>query len=79
MAVHAIPTETLMPTVDKELADRLVARNGRYADDDPVYSIIEYDNAWGGVGYGINYTPHNRYTESEYVRNPRVYWERKDA
>lgn len=67
-----------MPTVGKQIADQLKAGNGYYADDPRIYSIIEYDNAFGGVGYGINYGPNNAYTPSEFVRNPRVYWERND-
>lgn len=68
-----------MATVDKELADKLKAGNGYYMDDPRVASIIEYDNAWGGVGYGLNYEGRgNRYTESDFVRNPRVYWQADD-
>lgn len=65
-----------MSTVDKKTADMLVACDGKYDTDPQVQSIIEYDNAWGGKGYGINYGA-NRYTPSPYVRNPRVYWELK--
>ena len=68
-----------MSTVSKDLADKLVAGDGYYADDPRVASIIEYDNAFGGVGYGLNYEGQgNRYTPSEFVRNPRAYWEAKD-
>lgn len=68
-----------MATVSKDLADKLVAGNGYYADDPRVTSIIEYDNAFGGIGYGLNYQGReNRYYPSEYVRNPRIYWEAKD-
>lgn len=68
-----------MATVDKELADRLVALNGQFMDDPRVARIVEYDNAWGGVGYGMEYEWEvGRYSESEFVRNPRVYWERKE-
>lgn len=68
-----------MPTVGKTIADVIRVGNGYYADDPRVTSIIEYDNAWGGVSYGLNYRGReNRYTESDFVRNPRVYWEASD-
>ena len=67
-----------MPTVNKDIADAIKANNGRYADDPRVYRIVEYDNAFGGVSYGLEYrVTENRYCESEYVRNPRVYWQAK--
>lgn len=69
-----------MATVSKDLADKLVAGNGYYADDPRVIRIIEYDNAWGGKGYGIEYQRDiGRYSESEFVRNPKVYWQCSDA
>lgn len=36
-----------MATVSKDLADKLVAQNGYYADDPRVMRIVEYTNAWG--------------------------------
>lgn len=69
-----------MPTVGKTLADVIRAGNGYYSDDPRVTSIIEYDNAWGGIGYGLNYSGQpDRYTSSDFVRNPRVYWEASDV
>lgn len=74
-----------MATIDKEFADNL-ARHQGYFNGDDVQSpdnprcvlIIEYDNAWGGKGYGCVFEgERNRYTPSEYVRNPIVYWEYK--
>ena len=72
-----------MPTVDKEFADNLKQHNGYYNGDDDnslgdnprCLTITEYDNAFGGVGYGLTFEGEpNRYTESEFVRNPRTYW-----
>lgn len=64
-----------MGTVDKEIADRVVA--GEFPEDG-VTRIVEYDNAFGGVSYGLTY-PYddiNKYmTPTHFVRNPRVYWE----
>jgi hypothetical protein len=64
-----------MSTVSKEIADRVIA--GEYPLDEWV-RIIEYDNAFGGVGYGLeNAHTIGRYSPSEYVINPRIYWEAK--
>lgn len=64
-----------MATVDKSIADRIIA--GEFPEDD-ARKIIEYDNAWGGIGYGVIFGEEDpdRYRETEFVRNPRVYWER---
>ena len=65
-----------MATVSKDLADKIKAENGYYSDDPRVHRIVEYDNQWGGVGYGIEYGHEiGRYAESDFVRNPRVYWQ----
>jgi len=67
-----------MATVSKKLADALVRNNGHYADDDQVVRIVEYTNAWNGTAYGIEYGHElGKYSESEYVINPKVYWEAK--
>ena len=65
-----------MPTVGKRIADELKARNGYYSDDPRVVRIVEYDNAFGGVSYGLEYEGQGiTYVESPYIRNPRVYFE----
>ena len=66
-----------MATVDKRFADEIKALDGWYPGDHVrIVRIVEYDNAWGGVGYGLEYEGQlGRYAESPYVRNPRVYWE----
>jgi len=57
------------------MIDRIVASNGYYMDDPRVVRIVEYTNAWGGLAYGIEYGHQlGKYAESEYVRNPKVYW-----
>lgn len=59
-----------MSTVSKELADTLVRNNGR------VVRIVEYTNAWGKLAYGLEYPgQEGKYSPSDYVNNPRVYWE----
>lgn len=72
-----------MSTVDKDFADN-IAKHGGWANGDSDNSmgdnpqcvlIVEYDNAWGGKGYGLVFAgQHNRYTPSDFVRNPRAYW-----
>lgn len=76
-----------MATVDKEFADKLIAGNGFHPDcpddgspDNPqAVKIVEYDNAWGGKGYGVIFAGDrmpNRYEHAtEYVQNPHVIWE----
>lgn len=72
-----------MSTVDKEVADRLIAGGGwidgdsdnSMGDNPRCVLIVEYDNAWGGKGYGLVFEgSHNRYGESDFVRSPRTYW-----
>lgn len=62
-----------MATVDKDIADRIVA--GEFASDKP-QKIIEYDNAFGGVSYGVvfKHDDPDMYRETDFVRNPRQYW-----
>lgn len=65
-----------MSTVSKKIADAIV--RGEYLDDDP-RRIVEYKNAWGGVAYGVTFgrqDPNTYLRESQYVREPKVYWER---
>ena len=67
-----------MATVSKKIADDIIA--GKYVEDDGMpLRIVEYDNAWGGVSYGVEHHEYElgRYKASQYISNPRVYWERK--
>jgi len=65
-----------MATVSKQTADEMVACNGQYKDDPPVMRIVEYTNAWGSTAYGMEYGWEvGKYSPSEYIINPRVYWE----
>jgi hypothetical protein len=59
------------------MADKIVKGNGYYDDKDPrVMRIVEYDNTSGGKGYGLEYAgEEGRYHASQYVRNPRIYWQ----
>ncbi len=65
-----------MATISKDLADKLVANDGYYSDDPRVLRIVEYTNAWGRQAFGIEYEGQvGKYSPSEYVINPIVYWE----
>lgn len=62
-----------MGTVSKEIALDII--KGKYAEDQPI-SITQYDNAWGGKGYGVVFNGEipTRYAASEYVKNPKQIW-----
>lgn len=65
-----------MATLSKEFADRLVA--GEFPEDG-IVRIVKYTNVWGGEAYGCTFRgelDHDRYLrETEFVRNPSIYWE----
>lgn len=66
-----------MGTVSKDIADRVIA--GEFPEDN-VVKIVVYQNAFNGQdAYGLitKGDDLNRYHASQYVRNPRVYWEAK--
>lgn len=72
-----------MTTVDKEFADNIARHRGFYngdsdnslGDNPRVVKIVAYDNAWGGKGYGLVYEGiKDKYTETDFVRNPITYW-----
>ena len=65
-----------MATVSKAIADEVVA--GKYPEDGWA-RIIKYTNMEGGDAYGLEQEYDlGKYHESEYVRNPTVYWEAKN-
>jgi hypothetical protein len=72
-----------MPTVDKRIADILIANDGHYPSqeegtppDPRVLRIVRYENYFNGeYAYGLEYDySYGAYQESEYVRNPMTYW-----
>lgn len=72
-----------MSTVDKGFADKMVKCGGVMYPDDPfeppVNRIVEYTNAWGKKAYGMTFEGQDadKYMRpSEYVIEPRVYWDR---
>ena len=68
-----------MSTINKAYADIIKSQDGYYADDPRVLRITEYENAFNGaLAYGVEYRkPFGRYAASEFVINPRIYWEAK--
>lgn len=67
-----------MATVDKFMADKIKDADGYYSDDPRVMRIVEYTNMAGTLAYGIEYGHQvGKYAESEFVRNPCIYWEAK--
>lgn len=67
-----------MPTVSKALADTIVKADGYYALDPRVMRVVEYTNKWGKQAYGLEYEGQlGKYVPSEYVIDPKVYWEAK--
>jgi hypothetical protein len=69
-----------MATVGKSIADQLVKGDGYYANDPRVMRIVEYTDMGGKLAYGIEYAHQlGLYCESQFVRNPRTYWEAEDA
>lgn len=64
-----------MGTVSKEIADKIISRDGYYEDDPRVLKIIKYTSKWGTEAYGLLYDQPNRYTASNFIINPQVYWE----
>lgn len=72
-----------MSTVDAAFAENLKQHAGYYngnddnsmGDNPRVVEITEYDNAYGGVAYGLTFAgKRNVYTASDFVRNPRQFW-----
>jgi hypothetical protein len=68
-----------MPTVSKEIADKVIAGNGYYPGDRiRVVKVVEYINMGGQRAYGIVYEHQiDAYTETAFVRQPKTIWEAK--
>ena len=73
-----------MSTVDKAFADKMVACKGVMYPDDPfeppVVRIVEYTNAWGNLASGMTFKggdPNKYMRPTEYINNPRVYWQKE--
>lgn len=67
-----------MATVSKEIADDIIA--GKYPED-KCFKIVEYTNIGGEQAYGALFEGNHpdTYMETEFVHNPKVYWEAPNA
>lgn len=72
-----------MATVDKAFADRVVAANGVLYPDDPfeppIQRLVEYTDMGGKLAYGMTLKgqdPEKYLRASEFIRSPRVFWDR---
>ena len=68
-----------MATIDdKSMIDKLIEANGYYEDDPRVHRIVEYENAYGVITWGVTWVNNidkDKYLiESIYVRKPRTIW-----
>lgn len=69
-----------MATISKDLADKIAAADGYYADDPRVHRIVEYTDMGGKQAYGLEYGHQvGKYAESAFIRNPKVYWQAEDT
>lgn len=66
-----------MATVNKEIADQIIERDGWYGGGDPrVMRVVEYRTFNGDTAYAIEYAHElGRYRPSQYVINPKTIWE----
>lgn len=68
-----------MSTVDKEIADEVIAKNGYYHPEDPrVRKVVTYNNQFNGkLEYAVVYVNQNsmKYENSPACRNVKVIWE----
>lgn len=72
-----------MSTVNKEIADIVIAGNGFYPGDfhlPPVVRIVTYTNNWGGKDYALIYQgePLTRYHDSPACHDVDIVWERSN-
>ncbi len=77
-----------MSTVNKEFAENIKRHSGFYNGDDDqsmgdnprCIEITEYDNKFGGVGYGLTFEGRtNAYQPSDFISNPRQFWKYEPA
>ena len=73
---------------DRGIIDRMISGNGllpeygeEAPDNPPAVKIVQYENAFGGIAYGVIFKgerDQGRYERTtEFVRNPRVLWTRR--
>ena len=70
-----------MATINsKEMVDELIANNGEYRGDPPVYYIVQYNTLVGGTAYGICYDGQDllNYLDSPYCKNQKMLFRRRE-
>ena len=67
-----------MATIDRQLAEELIANDGSYYSDPRAYAVLAYISAWGRESYAVAYSAHDllRYVPSDSIRSPLVIWTR---
>jgi len=73
-----------MATIDnKKIIDNIIKNDGYYEDDPRVAMIVEYENVYGSITWGVTWSNEpkqyqRRYLiESTYINNPKIIWEAK--
>ena len=64
-----------MSTIDLKTALKVIA--GEFPEDN-ITRIVKYKNAWGRESYGFttkDQDPNKYLVETNYVRNPAIYWD----
>jgi hypothetical protein len=67
-----------MATVNKKIADEIIANDGYYEGDPRVVKVVKYQNQFNGEdAYGIIYSHEDpmRYHNSPACINPETVWE----
>lgn len=65
-----------MGTINKKLADEIIAKNGHYFDDPQASKIVSYMSPEGDLNFAVVY-PHEyqfRYEESPWCLDVKVLW-----
>lgn len=68
-----------MSTISQEIAEQMIANEGRYMDDSQCSKIVRYDNAFGGTSWAVVYPNEYqmRYEESPACANVITLWSAK--
>lgn len=68
-----------MPTIGREIAEKIIANDGYYSNDPRVKYVITYTNVWGDQAWAISHSDPHEYYPSQYVRNPKILWSYKNG
>ena len=65
---------------DKPFINELIAGDGYYEGDPRVAQIVEYENAWGNITWGVTWCNESAKSQkryeipTEYIHDPKVIW-----